>query len=196
MSLLSPEIHAELTQLLQALQSADNGIRSQAEDHLQNNWTNTRPEVLLVALVEQIQGSNDNTVRSRPPRVPPPRQYMQLTQLALQTRSFAAVLFRRIASKTRKADSGPTVDMFLSLAADHAIAIRQKLLQSLAVESDKNVRNKISHAVAEVARQYTENSQCPCRLLVSTRSSQHSLTHASLFSRRILAGTSWCPFPT
>lgn len=76
MSLLSPEIHAELTQLLQALQSADNGIRSQAEDHLQNNWTSTRPEVLLVALVEQIQGSNDNTVRSRPPRVPLPRPYM------------------------------------------------------------------------------------------------------------------------
>lgn len=48
--------------------------------------------------------------------------------------------------------------MFLSLAADHAIAIRQKLLQSLATEADKNVRNKVSHAVAEVARQYTENS--------------------------------------
>lgn len=96
-----------------------------------------------------------------------PGNTMQLTRLALQTRSFAAVLFRRIASKTRKADSGATVDMFLSLAADHAIAIRQKLLQSLAVESDKNVRNKVSHAVAEVARQYTENSQCSCRLLVS-----------------------------
>lgn len=63
MSLLSPEIHAELTQLLQALQSADNAIRSQAEEHLQNNWTTTRPEVLLVGLAEQVEGANDNTVR-------------------------------------------------------------------------------------------------------------------------------------
>lgn len=62
MSLLSPEIHAELSQLLQALQSPENGIRSQAEEHLQNNWTNTRPEVLLMGLAEQIQGAEDTTV--------------------------------------------------------------------------------------------------------------------------------------
>lgn len=75
MSLLSPEIHAELTQLLQALQSADNGIRSQAEDHLQNNWTNTRPEVLLVGLVEQLQGASDTTVRSQYSSPPRTNQY-------------------------------------------------------------------------------------------------------------------------
>lgn len=62
MSLLSPEIHAELSQLLQALQSPENGIRSQAEEHLQNNWTNTRPEVLLMGLAEQIQAAGDITV--------------------------------------------------------------------------------------------------------------------------------------
>jgi hypothetical protein len=62
MSLLSPEIHAELSQLLQALQSPENGIRSQAEEHLQNNWTNTRPEVLLMGLAEQIQAAGDTTV--------------------------------------------------------------------------------------------------------------------------------------
>lgn len=62
MSHLSQEIHAELTQLLQALQSADNGIRSQAEEHLQNNWTNTRPEVLLLGLAEQLHLSEDTTV--------------------------------------------------------------------------------------------------------------------------------------
>lgn len=63
MSILSPEIHSELGQLLQALQSADNGVRSQAEDHLQNNWTTTRPEVLLMGLAEQIQASQDVAVR-------------------------------------------------------------------------------------------------------------------------------------
>jgi hypothetical protein len=63
MSLLSAEVHAELTQLLQALQSADNATRSQAEEHLQNNWTSSRPEVLLMGLAEQVQAAGDNAVR-------------------------------------------------------------------------------------------------------------------------------------
>ncbi|KAK7416969.1 importin subunit beta-3 [Neonectria punicea] len=134
MSMLPPDVHAELNQLLQALQSPDNTIRSQAEEHLQNNWTSTRPEVLLMGLAEQIQGSGDNA-----------------------TRSFGAVIFRRIASKTRKIESGENLDLFFSLAKDHAAAIRQKLLETLAVEPERLIRNKISDAVAEVARQYTEN---------------------------------------
>ncbi|KAG6004336.1 hypothetical protein E4U21_001149 [Claviceps maximensis] len=135
MSLLSAEVHAELTQLLQALQSADNTTRSQAEEHLQNNWTGNRPEVLLVGLAEQIQSAGDNAARS-----------------------FAAVIFRRIASKTRKIEAGNNVDIFYSLAKDQAIVIRQKLLETLATEPDRTVRNKISDAVAEVARQYTDNN--------------------------------------
>lgn len=62
MSLLSVEVHAELTQLLQALQSADNATRSHAEEHLQNSWTSTRPEMLLLGLAEKIQGAGDNAV--------------------------------------------------------------------------------------------------------------------------------------
>lgn len=62
MSLLPAEVNAELAQLLQALQSADNNVRSQAEEHLQNNWTAPRPEVLLMGLVEQIAGSPDTAV--------------------------------------------------------------------------------------------------------------------------------------
>lgn len=34
-----------------------------------------------------------------------------------------------------------------------------KLLETLGTETDRQVRNKISHAVAEVARQYTDNSE-------------------------------------
>lgn len=78
-----------------------------------------------------------------------------------QVRSFAAVIFRRIASKTRKNEKGETVDTFISLARDQAAAIRQKLLESLAGDVDRSVRNKVSDAVAEVARQYTENSTSP-----------------------------------
>jgi hypothetical protein len=62
MSVLPESVHAELAQLLDALQSADNSVRSQAEEHLANNWTTTRPDVLLMGLVEQIRGSNDPTV--------------------------------------------------------------------------------------------------------------------------------------
>ena len=62
MSVLPPHVHAELTELLQALQSSDNSVRSQAEDHLATNWTSAKPEMLLMGLVEQIYGSNDTTV--------------------------------------------------------------------------------------------------------------------------------------
>lgn len=62
MSLLPAEVHAELAQLLEALQSSDNGVRSQAEEHLANNWTSKQPDVLLMGLVEQIRGSNNPTV--------------------------------------------------------------------------------------------------------------------------------------
>ncbi|KAK1638101.1 armadillo-type protein [Colletotrichum phormii] len=135
MSVLPPDVHAELSQLLQALQSPDNSVRSQAEDHLQNNWTATRPEVLLMGLAEQVQVGSDASIRS-----------------------FAAVIFRRIASKSRKNDRGELVDMFLSLSQDQAAVIRQKLLESLGGDFQRAVRNKISDAVAEVARQYTENN--------------------------------------
>ncbi|KAB5533577.1 armadillo-type protein [Coniochaeta sp. 2T2.1] len=142
MSMLPADVTAELSQLLQALQSADNNIRSQAEDHLQTNWTANRPEILLMGLVEQIAGSHDATVRS-----------------------FAAVIFRRIASKTRKTPASENTDMFISLSNDAAATIKQKLLQTLVSESDKAVRNKISDAVAEVARQYTEHGETWADLL-------------------------------
>lgn len=48
--------------------------------------------------------------------------------------------------------------MFISLSKDQASIIREKLLETLAAETDRRVRNKISDAVAEVARQYSENS--------------------------------------
>lgn len=131
--MLPPEITAELGQLIQGLQSPDNTLRAQAEEALANNWTNTRPEVLLMGLAEHIAGSQDS-----------------------QVRSFAAVIFRRIASKTRKMGQDQMAEMFVSLAKEHAAIIRQKLLECLVNEADKNVRNKISDAVAEVGRQYSD----------------------------------------
>lgn len=142
MSMLPADITAELARLLQALQSSDNSIRSQSEEHLHNNWFVAKPEVLLMGLVEQISGSTDANARS-----------------------FAALIFRRYATKSRKLDDGNTRDMFLTLSPEQSLVIRQKLLETLANETDRSARNKISDAVAELARQYAEEETAWTELL-------------------------------
>lgn len=62
MSVLPQEIHTALVNLLQGLQSTDNAVRSQAEEQLNVDWTQARPDVLLMGLVEQLQGSPDTAV--------------------------------------------------------------------------------------------------------------------------------------
>lgn len=66
MSLLAPEIHSALSQLLQALATPDNTIRSQAEDQLNNDWVQNRPDVLLMGLAEQLQGAEAAAVSELP----------------------------------------------------------------------------------------------------------------------------------
>ncbi|KAI9829591.1 MAG: hypothetical protein M1819_006096 [Sarea resinae] len=137
MSMLPAEVHAALTQLLQGLVSADNNVRTQAEEQLNNEWVVARPDVLLMGLVEQIQGAEDP-----------------------MTRSFAAVLFRRIASKTKKiAASDEMKELFLTLEQPQQAAIMQRLLQCLTNESLPNVRNKTGDAVAEIARQCSDEGK-------------------------------------
>lgn len=75
-------------------------------------------------------------------------------------RSFSAVLFRRIATKTRKDPvKNESKDTFLTLQQLQKLAIREKLLESLGHESVSQVRHKIGDAVAEVARQYTDEGK-------------------------------------
>ena len=62
MSLLPAEVQGALQQLLHALSSTDNTIRSQAEDQLNNDWTANRADVLLMGLAEQIQAAPDTQV--------------------------------------------------------------------------------------------------------------------------------------
>lgn len=66
MSLLPPEVHTALSQLLRALSTPDNTVRSQAEDQLNNEWVQNKPDVLLMGLAEQIGGAEDTLVS--PPR--------------------------------------------------------------------------------------------------------------------------------
>jgi hypothetical protein len=62
MSLLPQEVHSALSQLLRALSTADNAIRSQAEEQLNNDWIQNRPDVLLMGLAEQLEGAEDTLV--------------------------------------------------------------------------------------------------------------------------------------
>ncbi|KAI9843310.1 MAG: hypothetical protein M1838_002697 [Thelocarpon superellum] len=137
MSLLPVEVHGALAQLLQALASSDNTLRSQAEEQLNNDWVQRQPDVLLMGLVEQIQQGDD-----------------------VSARSFAAVLFRRISTKTRKdPTTNESRELFLSLPPPQRIAIRQQLLQCLNRESLPAVRYRVGDAVAEIARQYTDDGE-------------------------------------
>lgn len=63
MSVLPAQVHAALAQLLQALSSADNNARSQAEEQLNTEWVAGRPGVLLMGLVEQMQDAEEPSVR-------------------------------------------------------------------------------------------------------------------------------------
>jgi hypothetical protein len=40
----------------------DNAVRSQAEDQLNNEWVQNKPDVLLMGLAEQIGGAEETLV--------------------------------------------------------------------------------------------------------------------------------------
>ena len=152
MSVLPEEIHAALVQLLEALQSTDNAARTQAEEQLNTEWVNQRPDILLVGLAEQMQGSANEGVSGEGTG-----ESWYKVLMKEKTRSFAAVIFRRIATRTTKdAASGDNKEVFLHLSHAIKTEIRTKLLQCYANETSKPVRHKIADAVAEIARQYVD----------------------------------------
>lgn len=75
MSLLPPDVQPALSQLLGALSSPDNRLRTQAEEQLNNDWIQNRPDVLLMGLTEQVQGAGDAVV-SRPGCLRMNRRYL------------------------------------------------------------------------------------------------------------------------
>ncbi|KAF3892789.1 Importin subunit beta-3 [Trichophyton interdigitale] len=168
MSVLPQEVHTALSQLLLGLSSADNGVRAQAEGQLNNDWVQNRPDVLLMGLAEQIQGSEDTNGRS-----------------------LAAVIFRRMAAKSIKNPStGDPRELFFSLLPDQRVAIRQKLLEALSNETFTPVRNKIGDAVAEIASQYSDQEEpWPELLSVLFQASQSPVSGLREAAFRIFAAT-------
>ncbi|KAF2433836.1 ARM repeat-containing protein [Tothia fuscella] len=141
MSVLPADVHSALNQLLHGLQSPDNVIRTQAEETLNSQWVQPRPDVLLMGLVEHLQAAEDPA-----------------------TRAFAAVIFRRVSNRTRRdptsTDASPiTRELFMTLAPPERDAIRSKLLLALTSEGTANVRNKTSDAVSEIARQFVDEGE-------------------------------------
>ncbi|CUS09667.1 unnamed protein product [Tuber aestivum] len=135
MSQLPHGVAESLQQLLLGLESSDNSIRSEAEKSLNNDWVLARPDLLLSGLAEQVRAADSPGKRS-----------------------FAAVLFRRIASKASTKDNQPS-ELFLSLAPEIKIYIRNVLLSCFSEETDKAARNKTGDAVAEVARQLSDAAE-------------------------------------
>jgi hypothetical protein len=131
-SQLPPDVVAALQQLLQGLASADNTIRSRAEQMLNDDWLATRPEMLLLGLAEQVVAGG-----------------------ASQGRSFSAVLFRRLASKSQTRKDEPQ-ELYIGCSPSVKTYIRSTLLQGFAQETDNTARKKIGDAVAEVARQLAD----------------------------------------
>lgn len=75
------------------------------------------------------------------------------------------MLFRRVSNRTRtdpaSTDQTPVQkELFLTLTPPQRGAVRDKLLQALAGETSATVRNKIADAIAEIARQYTDDGMC------------------------------------
>jgi hypothetical protein len=68
-----------------------------------------------------------------------------------------------MSTKTRKdPTTNESKELYMTLRQDQRVAIRQNLVACLASESIQQVRNKIGDAVAEIARQYTDNGTYIC----------------------------------
>jgi hypothetical protein len=181
MSVLPAEVHTALSTLLKGLQSADNVQRTASEEELNREWTGERPDVLLMGLTEQIQLAQETSVGLLEEHI---GTTYSLTQNHSQTRTFAAVLFRRQSSKPRKDAQNQTRDLFLTLNQAEREAIRAKLLQCLSTETDTSVRSKIGDAVAELGRQHTDEGDY-------TRTVRKQYTMLILYTQELHGQSSW-----
>ncbi|PJF18626.1 Karyopherin Sal3 [Paramicrosporidium saccamoebae] len=167
--MITNEAVAQLQQILVGLSSSDNSIREKHEQAFEQNWI-SQPEVLFPSLCMVI--TMDQTPTSR---------------------SLAAIILRRVLGKSIPAPTGgKNVRLWSTLSADAQKNCGETLLNSWKGESVKEVRNKISDAIAEVARIVNLHEEWPqlLTLIWSVDVSQPSeLIESSL---RILAAVPEC----
>ncbi|CAG8558443.1 24474_t:CDS:10, partial [Racocetra persica] len=129
----SPDIASQLNQLLSHLTSNDNDLRSNAEKQLNDHWIAQQPDLLLLSLI-QLGRSHEG----------------------IHDRSFAFVLFRRIAFKTVP---GQDATIWARLQEESRLAIKNELLMSLSVERENTVRHKVCDAISEVTKNFLFTGQ-------------------------------------
>ncbi|CAG8478858.1 3893_t:CDS:10 [Diversispora eburnea] len=129
--LVSPDIVIQLNQVLSNLASADNDLRSGAEQQLNELWIAQQPDLLLLSLA-QLGRSHQDT----------------------HGREFSFILLRRIAFKQspNQVTKGEDSSIWVLLQEQSRQTIKNELLMSLSVEQDNTVRHKVCDAVSEVAK--------------------------------------------
>ncbi|RHZ80549.1 hypothetical protein Glove_134g184 [Diversispora epigaea] len=129
--LVSSDIVIQLNQVLSNLASADNDLRSGAEQQLNELWIAQQPDLLLLSLA-QLGRSHQDT----------------------HGREFSFILLRRIAFKQspNQVKKGEDSSIWDLLQEQSRQTIKNELLMSLSVEQDNTVRHKVCDAVSEVAK--------------------------------------------
>ncbi|CDO55226.1 similar to Saccharomyces cerevisiae YMR308C PSE1 Karyopherin/importin that interacts with the nuclear pore complex [Geotrichum candidum] len=132
MSVLPADVLSSLSLLLENLISPNNDTRTLAEKELNDTWITggeTQRSYLLVGLSEQSVLATHPT-----------------------TRSFAAVLFRRVAIRSPE-NSDDVTNRILDVLSDDVLAqIRQIFLTGLTSDQPSDVRHKIADAISELAK--------------------------------------------
>lgn len=131
---LPPEVTATLLEILQGFASPNNEIRAAAEKSLNNDWiTSEKIEILLVFLALQASYSPDFT-----------------------TAALSAVLFRKLALRAPPDSNIVIIAKNITHIDKMTLkAIRETLLAGFMSDRPKDIRHKLSDAIAECAQEGT-----------------------------------------
>jgi len=128
-NLIPAEALAQLSSLLVSLPSADNEIRTQAETQLNDQWIGQQPDLLLLGLAQLASSSTEDHIRS-----------------------FASVLFRRIAFKAIATTEETDAQLWGLVQESTRQGVKAALLVSLSKETNESTRHKLCDAIAEIAK--------------------------------------------
>ncbi|KAJ2993084.1 Importin-5 [Globomyces sp. JEL0801] len=123
-----PQLFQLLNDLLNQLSSQDNAIRRAAEEQLELHWVANQPGPLLAGLANATLSHNIPFIKS-----------------------FSAVLLRRYALKSVKNTNNEDQSL-LQIAGPQVVQyVQAQLVQSLKVEPDWQVRNKVADTTSQIA---------------------------------------------